>query len=1118
MSAVSNINSILRFAVAVLVAFAASCTTEPAIDDPDVSTAKVTLRLSTCSSVTRDYEHNDDGSNDPYGEQGETRQEEKINRVDLFFFSSGQSDETSFFTYEATNLNDITTSDLSVRIPIELTEHFTDDNAYVYALVNLPSEITVSESANTIGGLPATLENLTTVWVQASGFVSKDIPSSFVMRGGSEVTISGTGKSAEVYGVITVERLAAKIRLWADIPQALYFDADGKALYQNENESLAEWNVRRETEAVETWESVTTDENTGESNVRLYLYNLTTRGRIDAFLGSENDRPDLGYENIDRRDEVQDAVRRLSKGVKLSEPADPRYAQYTYTHAAPYYSYPNEWDSTTPAEEHQTYLIIEVPWRRHDNETGEIYQRCYYQVPVNALKMNNAEADRLDPNRYYRIRIRLGVLGSKDLGSPTKVDASWEVVDWVTENVDVNIKNRRYLVVNQKVWTMNNISTLQIPFSTSHKAEIVYCYVNYFRYNDIWGTAENTNNVHNMGEFDDWMTAADKQLEGGHQNGEGLIETSYVTQTETTPIIDGPKTEWVWKAWVDWWPWLRRLIRVTKTNITNNIEQTSVTEQLYYKKDYFYDPVYGFKYYLGHEHPITFQPDFVEYTDEQLESLDMTADEKTAWELYKSRYGMNAIYTCTIDNDNGVINFSHPLVQWKPVRKREDTGREDKIDYGSEEDVDPWGNTTTTTTTAIVKHYSGTLQYYVPELHPRLNGSLWDEFSRCEIVIKIRHEDHEAQDGLYEETIHITQYPAMYVEVSHDYGDIYKSSSPVANRGNQYVIVNGETTEDPGRDNYGTATEWWETTSWVRMYGDINNNPNMYVIHTSQLSEENEILYDLGDPRTLHFNNDLSDESFTGKTNVENSDIENKDNKWPSIRLKVNDLWRVVEYDNYDISIASAPRLLESNQSGKLKYYYPTSELSGAGSKENFIAPSFRIASSFGKVSLMYDANANGDNKQNSMPKLQGVSRAEARRRCASYQEAGRPAGRWRVPTMAEIKYLVQLSADGKIPHLFGLPSMPEIYAPYLSANGLVGVRLSDSDVAPVNEEDLETSPAVRCIYDEWYWTKIDGKNLPTTKGALETTFYWGDQKKDNTQAQSAIQTLINPKAVVANE
>ena len=117
---------------------------------------------------------------------------------------------------------------------------------------------------------------------------------------------------------------------------------------------------------------------------------------------------------------------------------------------------------------------------------------------------------------------------------------------------------------------------------------------------------------------------------------------------------------------------------------------------------------------------------------------------------------------------------------------------------------------------------------------------------------------------------------------------------------------------------------------------------------------------------------------------------------------------------------------------------------------------------------------------------------------------------------MAEIQYLVQLSADGKIPHLFGLQSSPNMYVPYWSATGLIGVRLSDSDVSTLEEADLTTSPAVRCIYDEWYWMQIDKGVLPTTDKELETKFYWGDIPKDNTQTQSLVQKSINKKPIIA--
>lgn len=90
---------------------------------------------------------------------------------------------------------------------------------------------------------------------------------------------------------------------------------------------------------------------------------------------------------------------------------------------------------------------------------------------------------------------------------------------------------------------------------------------------------------------------------------------------------------------------------------------------------------------------------------------------------------------------------------------------------------------------------------------------------------------------------------------------------------------------------------------------------------------------------------------------------------------------------------ASATALI-GNSPRQITSYYPTQEDNVA----NMISPKFRIASSWGVTS--------------------GSSYANAQRRCASYQENGYPAGRWRIPTEAEIKFVNGLSADGYIPEL----------------------------------------------------------------------------------------------------
>lgn len=140
-----------------------------------------------------------------------------------------------------------------------------------------------------------------------------------------------------------------------------------------------------------------------------------------------------------------------------------------------------------------------------------------------------------------------------------------------------------------------------------------------------------------------------------------------------------------------------------------------------------------------------------------------------------------------------------------------------------------------------------------------------------------------------------------------------------------------------------------------------------------------------------------------------------------------------------------------------LSHYYPTRK----NDVQNVIAPAFKIASSWGVVnsgSLNYET---------------------AKRRCASYQENGYPAGRWRVPTEAEIQYIVSLSDRGVIPVLFG--------GDYYASSG----RYYDNESSPAGfHDDSSGSHAVRCVYDVWYW----GNKKMSEKGGSDTQFVWGDE------------------------
>ena len=104
------------------------------------------------------------------------------------------------------------------------------------------------------------------------------------------------------------------------------------------------------------------------------------------------------------------------------------------------------------------------------------------------------------------------------------------------------------------------------------------------------------------------------------------------------------------------------------------------------------------------------------------------------------------------------------------------------------------------------------------------------------------------------------------------------------------------------------------------------------------------------------------------------------------------------------------------------------------------ISPQFMTASSYGQCPVY-------------------MTKAQAELRCATYQEDGYPAGRWRLPTQAEVNYAIQLKEWEVIPELFTSGQN------YWNANS--------------DENTNGGRGVVRCVYDTWYWgterVAIDG-------------------------------------------
>ena len=292
------------------------------------------------------------------------------------------------------------------------------------------------------------------------------------------------------------------------------------------------------------------------------------------------------------------------------------------------------------------------------------------------------------------------------------------------------------------------------------------------------------------------------------------------------------------------------------------------------------------------------------------------------------------------------------------------------------------------------------------------------------IWLDIDGDGEQDSDEILTENVKIVIYPAIYIV-----GDRSSDKS---------IFVNGNYGQEAAKNDYLQING-----QQVGKAVGIDNSKYMHVITISAFNENNYMFaynnnknkdtqYIIGDPR-VRSSNKLGVKDDT-------EEVKKRAEGW----IKATDVDGTVR---------------------NLQYYYPTST---EANSYQVIAPKFRIASKLGGYS---ECSPNG-----------------AALRCASYQEDGFPAGRWRLPTTAEILYIVELQRLGKIQQLFYGGNT------YFSATDRVKVN---SDNSYSLTYGLGTSNAsVRCVYDEWYWGSereaIENASLNQYGGYQ---FTWGDRE-----------------------
>lgn len=431
----------------------------------------VTLRLRLSNNDLQSRAGEEDRNDNEYNENAIKKVDLYLYKVDANGNALGQALKKVSKTFETIKINEVElVTSLSNTEKENLFGNGTTCRAY--ALVNYTG---TTPDANTDGSKIAALKaleitpNSTNETFAAE--VTKDktfVPQpSFVMDGEKNVTYTESNRT--VTGNVNVSRAASKISLFITSVEKTVTDAAGNI-----------------------WEP-------DINSMVISFHNGVNKAKVDEGT-TQNGRPinSLAIDNI----YVTSGNRNIIAEVDNDKTTDKVYALNT-THA-PFYSYSYDWANN---QEKNPTITLMVPWRKisekdsdgkiviipeTNRDTKTTWQTCYYQIPVNAESKNGSLADCFERNMYYKIMLQVGILGDFDPSTPAPLpSASYYTVDWNSQNVDVDIKNYKYLVVDKNNVTVYNENTASVPYISSDAVSVQILSITRPNYKNISATTEN---------------------------------------------------------------------------------------------------------------------------------------------------------------------------------------------------------------------------------------------------------------------------------------------------------------------------------------------------------------------------------------------------------------------------------------------------------------------------------------------------------------------------------------------------------------------------------------------------------------------------------------------------
>ncbi len=419
----------LAYCLSVLLVLVSACTKEP--EAHDGLRIELSVRCGEPELTKAETDDTRDGEN-KYNEN-------LISTVDFFFYPGETPDRNAPAVFHVTRtsgqrgsdvfLLDLTDSDVSRIFPTSPVEI---RKATVFTVVNYPGRL-VEDEGDLSGTSLNTLESLqvTTDFVLSAPNYKQ---TTFMMSGTRVISLRSRTSNIVATDVIDLVRYASKMTVSIKVaPSVTLGDA--------------------------VWEPMLED-------MAIYLVN----GAKTVTLGGEDATPTyFSYSGNPRKFAYIDA----QDGDKL-KPLVSKSGEYYNSH--PMYMYPQYW---TYGETEETtyrvepYLKLELPWHRTtQGGYSSTQKQCYYKIFIPDDSRGGDYIRHFTRNSWYHLDIDVGLLGADTDEAAVELSGSIFMVPW--QNVDreidrmAEIGNARYLSVDRTSYTLHNITSTDIRYTTSH--------------------------------------------------------------------------------------------------------------------------------------------------------------------------------------------------------------------------------------------------------------------------------------------------------------------------------------------------------------------------------------------------------------------------------------------------------------------------------------------------------------------------------------------------------------------------------------------------------------------------------------------------------------------------